>query len=77
MNHTKGQILAVKKQSKQIQKAVTTISTDRETLQKIKLIACLEGKLVKELMNASLKEYIRTYEATHGTFKLALQQAKS
>ena len=77
MNHTKGQNLAVKKQSKQIQKAVTTISTDRETLQKIKLIACLEGKLVKELMNASLKEYISAYEATHGTFKLALQQAKS
>ena len=34
MNHTKGQNLAVKKQSKQIHKAVTTISTDRETLKK-------------------------------------------
>jgi len=77
MNHTKGQNLASRKQSKQIQKAVTTISTDRETLQKIKLIACLEGRLVKELMNASLKEYIRTYETTHGVIKLGLQQAKN
>ena len=76
MNQIKGQNLVSKKQSKQTQKAITTISTDRETLQKIKLIACLEGRLVKELMNASLKEYIRAYEATHGVIKLGLQQAK-
>ncbi|MHB9147725.1 MAG: hypothetical protein ACYC2U_04825 [Candidatus Amoebophilus sp.] len=76
MDQIKERSTASKKQSTKTQKATTTISTDRETLQKIKLIACLEGRLVKELMNASLKEYIRAYETTHGVIKLGLQQAK-
>jgi hypothetical protein len=77
MDQIKGRSTASKKQSTKTQKAVTTISTDRETLQKIKVIASLEGKMVKQIMNASLKAYISSYETTHKAFKLALEQAKN